>query len=151
LADIHGFLALGCVVDWRAWGGERCEALTLTAIHGGTGFGAGRTWEPFCLAGGNQLAEKEIDRLWGIPGGFPGQVPVIIQMEDGCWRRGCIFGRAKLYKLMLLPGFGWWRDSHFRVDAVQDQLLTPADLKLPPVCTKSSRHLSKSPAEAFRH
>jgi hypothetical protein len=28
---------------------------------------------------------REIGRLWGISGGFLDLVPVIIQMEAGCW------------------------------------------------------------------
>jgi hypothetical protein len=44
--------------------------------------------EVFCLAGGNQAPEKEIDRLWGIAGGSPDCVPVTIVeitgIEAGC-------------------------------------------------------------------
>ena len=54
------------------------------AHHGGTGFGAGRTWGPFSTAKGNQTAEKEADRSQVILGGVSGQVSVIIQMEAGC-------------------------------------------------------------------
>jgi hypothetical protein len=41
------------------------------------------TWELFSTEEGNQTAEKQADRSQAIPGGFPGQVPVIIQMEAG--------------------------------------------------------------------
>jgi hypothetical protein len=64
-------------------------ALTIKSITGGTGFGAGRTWEPFSPVKGNETAEKGIDRFWGISGGFPDCVPVIIEIagiEAGCWR-----------------------------------------------------------------
>jgi hypothetical protein len=71
------------LVDWQCGGGERFQALTIKWIRGGTGFGAGRTWELFYGQGGNLMAEMKIDRLWGIPGGFADQVPVIIEMEAG--------------------------------------------------------------------
>ena len=48
----------------------------------------------FSGQGGKSAAGKGIDRLWGISGGFADQVPVIIQMEAGCWRRCCVIGRA---------------------------------------------------------
>ena len=67
---------------WKNVGG-RCEALTIKEIHGGTGFGAEMTCELFSGQGGNLTAEMEIDRLWGIPGGFLDLVAVIIEMEDG--------------------------------------------------------------------
>jgi hypothetical protein len=41
---------------------------------------------------GNQAPELEIDRLWGISGGFLDRVAVIIQMEAGCWRGCCMIG-----------------------------------------------------------
>jgi len=50
------------------------------------------TWELFSGQGGNLMAEMEIDRLWGIPGGFLDLVAVIIGIAGitaGCWR-GCL-------------------------------------------------------------
>ena len=74
--------------------GGRCEALTLKAIHGGTGFGSETGSGASFAAGGNHGPEQGIDRLQGISGGFPDCVPVIIQMEAGCWRGCCMIGRA---------------------------------------------------------
>lgn len=64
------------------------RTVTIKPIHGGTGFGAGGTWELFSGQGGNSALEKEMNRLWGISGGFPDQVPVIVEItgiEAGCW------------------------------------------------------------------
>ena len=55
------------------------------------------TCELFSGQGGNLMAEMEIDRLWGIPGGFLDRVAVIIEItgiEAGYWRGCCMIGRA---------------------------------------------------------
>jgi hypothetical protein len=41
--------------------------------------------DEFSGQGGNQPAEEQIGRLWGISGGFLDLMAVIIQMEAGCW------------------------------------------------------------------
>jgi hypothetical protein len=64
------------------------------AHHGGTSFGAEMTWGPLSIANGNQSAEKQADRSQVILGGFADQVPFIIQLESGCWRRCCMIGGA---------------------------------------------------------
>ena len=77
--------------------GGRCEALTLKAIHGGTGFGSETGSGASFAAGGNHGPEQGIDRLQGISGGFPDCVPVIIEIrgtEAGCWRGCCMIGQA---------------------------------------------------------
>jgi len=77
LAHIRGFFAfvawlMGVVRGGERWKnvGGRCEALTIKAIHGGTGFGAGRTWEPFSPVKGNQIAEKGDRSVGGHSWGF---------------------------------------------------------------------------------
>ena len=91
LADIRGFLALVARLIGRLGGRERWRPLRSVNVKGdsgGTGFGAGRTWELFSPLKGNHTAEKQADRLQVNPGGFLDLVAVIIEIagiEAACW------------------------------------------------------------------
>jgi hypothetical protein len=53
--------------------------------HGGTGFEAEMYLGAVCPGKPHDHSARQVDRSWGISGGFPDQALVSLRIEVGCW------------------------------------------------------------------